>query len=559
MGTATVSGNGTYHPSAGYTPTVVGDYWWYTSFPGDSNNSSAVSACGSGMSETVISAAAASQLAFGVQPPSNTFAGVTMSPSVTVQVEDAYGNPVSDNNFSITLTPSAGSIASGGVESTNSTGLATFPVVMNTAGANLTLTAAPTSAGTGVGNGTSNFFTISVLLGSGSILTDGATDAGSGVKSVAYYYCANWTGSCTSSNWTAVNSSSSNSSTTAPYSVAWSSNLPSSGDYQVVAVGTDNVNNVSSPSSSTPVTVDVTPPSVSIAFPTTGSTYNSSTWTGTLTGAASDSISSITNMAVAIENTTTNEWWNGSSFAASSADYISTTGTTSWSYGLAASSLTTSDTYNVTAQATDAAGNVGSATSAFTYLPTNQTVNFTTSGSYTLHVPAHVTSIGFTLNGAGGGGGAAGTSGNSAGAAGGTVSGTITIPNSSSASSFTVVVGGGGSGGASGSPGTGGAAGTGGTGCAAGGAGGQGYDSAGGGGGGATCIYLSGAPVNTIVEVGGGGGGGGYGNPSGANGGVGSGGTPGAAACGTSTGTTGANYGSGGSPATGGGGGKTVN
>ena len=31
VGTATVSGNATYHPSAGYTPTAAGNYWWYAS------------------------------------------------------------------------------------------------------------------------------------------------------------------------------------------------------------------------------------------------------------------------------------------------------------------------------------------------------------------------------------------------------------------------------------------------------------------------------------------------------------------------------------------------
>ncbi len=52
VGTATVSGNGTYYPSAGFTPTAAGDYWWYASYSGDSNNNPAASTCGSGMSET---------------------------------------------------------------------------------------------------------------------------------------------------------------------------------------------------------------------------------------------------------------------------------------------------------------------------------------------------------------------------------------------------------------------------------------------------------------------------------------------------------------------------
>ena len=52
MGTATVAGNATYNPSAGYTPTGAGDYWWYASYGGDTNNNTATSTCGSTMSET---------------------------------------------------------------------------------------------------------------------------------------------------------------------------------------------------------------------------------------------------------------------------------------------------------------------------------------------------------------------------------------------------------------------------------------------------------------------------------------------------------------------------
>ncbi len=54
VGTATVSGNNTYHPSAGFTPSSGGDYWWYASYGGDSNNNTATSTCGSGMSLTVV-------------------------------------------------------------------------------------------------------------------------------------------------------------------------------------------------------------------------------------------------------------------------------------------------------------------------------------------------------------------------------------------------------------------------------------------------------------------------------------------------------------------------
>ena len=65
VGTATVAGNATYHPSAGYTPGAAGDYWWYASYGGDANNNTATSTCGSAMSETVVGQAAPTITATG--------------------------------------------------------------------------------------------------------------------------------------------------------------------------------------------------------------------------------------------------------------------------------------------------------------------------------------------------------------------------------------------------------------------------------------------------------------------------------------------------------------
>lgn len=91
-------------------------------------------------------------------------------------------------------------------------------------------------------------------------LTDAATDADSTVASVAYYYCAGATGSCTSTNWTAIGSS-----TAASGSFPVNSNAPlaADGPYRIVAVATDTAGNHSTPSPATPLTVDTTPPTVS--------------------------------------------------------------------------------------------------------------------------------------------------------------------------------------------------------------------------------------------------------------------------------------------------------
>ncbi|MFL5830956.1 MAG: hypothetical protein ACJ76X_13660, partial [Solirubrobacteraceae bacterium] len=54
VGTATVSGNSAYHPSAAFTPAVAGSYWWYAAFSGDTSDNPAASACGTGVPKTVV-------------------------------------------------------------------------------------------------------------------------------------------------------------------------------------------------------------------------------------------------------------------------------------------------------------------------------------------------------------------------------------------------------------------------------------------------------------------------------------------------------------------------
>lgn len=54
IGSATVSGNRTYHPSAGFTPTKAGNYWWYARYLGDAANTVASSRCGTSMANTTV-------------------------------------------------------------------------------------------------------------------------------------------------------------------------------------------------------------------------------------------------------------------------------------------------------------------------------------------------------------------------------------------------------------------------------------------------------------------------------------------------------------------------
>ena len=93
-----------------------------------------------------------------------------------------------------------------------------------------------------------------VLVSNGAPLTDTAADPGttaSGVKSVSYYYCAGYTGSCTSSTGTLIGTAT---NAAGNYLVNWTGQ-PANGQYRLIAVATDNVTNASSPSATIPVRV----------------------------------------------------------------------------------------------------------------------------------------------------------------------------------------------------------------------------------------------------------------------------------------------------------------
>jgi hypothetical protein len=89
-----------------------------------------------GFAPFTINASAAAKLAF-VQQPSNVNAGATISPAVTVAVEDANGNTVTSDASTVTLTLSSGTFAGGGntVSAAAVNGVATFSsLVVNAAG-----------------------------------------------------------------------------------------------------------------------------------------------------------------------------------------------------------------------------------------------------------------------------------------------------------------------------------------------------------------------------------------------------------------------------------------
>jgi hypothetical protein len=196
-------------------------------------------------SSITISAGAAAKLGF-VQGPSDAYVGSAMTPAVTVQVQDQFGNAVSLNNVSVTLSPSAGTI-SGGTTTTNSAGLASFSGLIFTAtalGVTLSVSA------TGLSAATSSAFNVTVKVTTASAaLTDTASDTGAGVKSVSYYYCSGYAGPCPSGTLIGTSTTSAGG-----YPITWTGQ-PANGPYRVVAVGIDNVNNTSVASASIPVTV----------------------------------------------------------------------------------------------------------------------------------------------------------------------------------------------------------------------------------------------------------------------------------------------------------------
>ena len=155
----------------------------------------------------------------------------------------------------------------------------------------------------------------------------------------------------------------------------WSLSLPksdlTSGDtYTVTARATDSAGNLGT-SSTVTFSYDTTAPTVDITYPVSGSHYDATSWTGTITGTASSNSgvgTTIKTTLVALEDTKISAWWNGTSFSSTSQTFVPVSGSTTWSLTFVATNLNSSDTYSLVAQTTDSAGNSEiSPTVSFTY------------------------------------------------------------------------------------------------------------------------------------------------------------------------------------------------
>lgn len=130
------------------------------------------------------------------------------------------------------------------------------------------------------------------------------------------------------------------------------------GAHMFNARATDPVGNVSAVTTFT-WTVNLTVPTVAIAFPAVSGLYNDvafnagcgTTSTGDVCGSADDDIS-VTAVSVSLRRLSTGLWWNGTSFSAATETWLSATGTSDWSYAFSAGSLPEGD-FTLRARASD--------------------------------------------------------------------------------------------------------------------------------------------------------------------------------------------------------------
>jgi hypothetical protein len=102
VGTATVAGNATYHPSAGFTPASAGTYWWYASYGGDSSNAASASTCGSGMAATYVYSATSAASGTATSGSSGTTSSFTVAASTTYLLLVSRNSASGDGITSIT-------------------------------------------------------------------------------------------------------------------------------------------------------------------------------------------------------------------------------------------------------------------------------------------------------------------------------------------------------------------------------------------------------------------------------------------------------------------------
>ncbi len=113
--------------------------------------------------------------------------------------------------------------------------------------------------------------------------------------------------------------------------------------------------------------VDRTPPTIAVAFPANGGSYNAAGWSVGcspvgICGTAADP-SGVASVAVAVLQQSSGRYWNGAAFASSSIVFNPASGTTTWKYAIARPA---DGRYTTSVRATDGFGNTTSSSSLAT-------------------------------------------------------------------------------------------------------------------------------------------------------------------------------------------------
>jgi type II secretory pathway pseudopilin PulG len=205
VGTLTPSGNGSYSPTTGFTPTSTGTYWYFAKYPGDATNNAASSTCSSSMAKTVVSSPPDTFGFSNITSPTTAGTQFTVA-TITAQLYSGGTDTSYTGTKTLTFT-GPGTSAKGNAPTYPASVTFTNGVASNVP---ITLFKAETTALTatqGLITGTSNSFTVNGLAASAfTIDTVGTQVAGTAfgvtVRAVdSYGNAATYTGSHTLS-WT---------------------------------------------------------------------------------------------------------------------------------------------------------------------------------------------------------------------------------------------------------------------------------------------------------------------------------------------------------------------
>ncbi len=107
---------------------------------------------------------------------------------------------------------------------------------------------------------------------------------------------------------------------------------------------------------------DSTAPTATVTTPANGSSHDSTTWTGSFTGTASDALSGLTQVQYSVQRSSTGLYWNGSAFAnATEGTRFTATGLTGWSAAFPFTDFPADGSYVLRVYGTDAANNTSAA------------------------------------------------------------------------------------------------------------------------------------------------------------------------------------------------------